>query len=326
MQKNLVTLPKIAPNPTERHISNSKLSHYQRLPSIKPNIKTRFSEVGTNVNKTILSFNEDNNSNSTRNSSLKSTFLASIENFDELLLKYNINPTYERRQTLIKLNNFKKKCSLAIAKNIRSIDAFTKKNEKPSVTFITSSITNKELNLNDKLHIGSTLSFDGQCATLECIEDLIRTKLSAELAKLLKENLKSKFSLKFNKNTYENQSRLIERLSLLLKNKKNSILPVKENSEQNLFRKALISKYIDEGMTLLDEINENFKSSRFQQDYESCTESSFSTNKVADSLYSFNSTSESKSDSTDLLDVNIKKSQKFANRFFEWKRVWLTAF
>jgi hypothetical protein len=245
----------------------------------------------------------------------------SLSFLDSLKYKYSNNPTLERRETITKLNRFKKKCSIALAKTTESVEIFASiKKKKASVKFESPS-DNKLPTANNGPYFGSCLSFDGQFATLSGIEDLVKSKLKAKLDEIFTENT-TRLKLRAYKN--DKKQEIINELKEILVNNDtaNNDSPQQQKNEnngyQNPFRKALISKYIQDGLSLLDEINKFLKTNFSQITQEEI--------KIQESVYSFDYDSSSKSDDINLIDTNLSKTQELANKFKDWKLIWSTAF
>jgi hypothetical protein len=267
-------------------------------------------------NSSRVSFNDEIVSVVQDDSSTSLLFL------DSLKYKYSNNPTLERRETITKLNRFKKKCSIALAKTTESVEIFESiKKKKASVKFESPS-DNKPPPVNNGPHFGSCLSFDGQFATLSGIEDLVKSKLKAKLDEIFSENTTR---LKFRAYKNDKKQEIINELKEILANNDtaNNDSPQQQKNEnngyQNPFRKALISKYIQDGLSLLDEINKFLKTNFSQIAQEEI--------KIQESVYSFDyDSSNSKSDDINLIDTNLSKTQELANKFKDWKLIWSTAF
>jgi hypothetical protein len=245
----------------------------------------------------------------------------SLSFLDSLKYKYSNNPSLERRETITKLNRFKKKCSIALAKTTESVEIFASiKKKKASVKFESPS-DNKLPTSNNGPYFGSCLSFDGQFATLSGIEDLVKSKLKAKLDEIFTENT-TRLKLRAYKN--DKKQEIINELKEILVNNDttNNDSPQQQKNEnngyQNPFRKALISKYIQDGLSLLDEINKFLKTNFSQITQEEI--------KIQESVYSFDYDSSSKSDDINLIDTNLSKTQELANKFKDWKLIWSTAF
>jgi hypothetical protein len=245
----------------------------------------------------------------------------SLSFLDSLKYKYSNNPSLERRETITKLNRFKKKCNIALAKTTESVEIFASiKKKKASVKFESPS-DNKLPTANNGPYFGSCLSFDGQFATLSGIEDLVKSKLKAKLDEIFTENT-TRLKLRAYKN--DKKQEIINELKEILVNNDtaNNDSPQQQKNEnngyQNPFRKALISKYIQDGLSLLDEINKFLKTNFSQITQEEI--------KIQESVYSFDYDSSSKSDDINLIDTNLSKTQELANKFKDWKLIWSTAF
>ena len=333
-EKSTASILKVNPKKIEEielQSESSQVTSNQNSTNLNSIIRKMSGLRGNQLKKATIGFkiNDSNisrvsfNSESTSNQQQVASS-TSISIIDNLKFKYLNNPTLERRATINKLNLFKKKCSIAIAKTTSSIDMFeSNRKKKASVTFDDLADNSKSMYTNNISHFGSCLSFEGQFATLAGIDDLIRNKLNAKL-----DEFRTESTPRFNKKRYE----LINELKLNVVNNKlldNFSPQISENNNgyQNPLRKALISKYIHEGLSLLDEINSTYKIGYYQNVDDENENGIDSKAKLQESMYSFeNDFSSSNNDNNNLIDTSLRKTQEFTNKLIDWKRIWSSAF
>ncbi len=330
--QKLSFVPSILEDETELPILSPRASYkndYKLPPLFAANSRVRRSTIAFNLNNSLLNdkkirssiFKTNDETPRDKNINNKS----SIENFDDLKFKYSQNRALEHRLTIDKMNTFKRKVSIAIAKNVDDEENRNKykQKEKQSLNF---SITEEDGFGNmDKLHVGSLLSFEGQFATLACIDETIKTKIKTRLIELANHTRKSRFELKFNNKTtgYFRKVALIEKLILSLNktNNNNNVLlqpQMNINGFQNPLRKAFISKYIDDGMRLIDESNNILKKSEKDEKDEYSDE-------IIDNNW-YNSSLSLRNEDFEILGVGFKKIYYLIDRFNEWRSLWLKAF
>lgn len=269
----------IAINAVNAFQNNAKKVHFTRV---------RTSSLFHNIeSSSTLSFPSSFNDNSVQKFSINSL----IENFDVMKMKYS-NPTTGHLLTMDKLNAFRRKCSLAIAKDRNWLENSEINQMKNAQNFVSNSSSSFFSNTShktidtSKLHIGSLLSSEGQYATLKCLEDTIKTKLRSCILNMSSRakfrNCRDKASKKI---FYHKVYLLKKALDLINSTKSESVYkqpittttmqnksaPNSQQSSQsnfedyyyssdiNIMQKSIVSKHIESGMNLLDEINSLMK-------------------------------------------------------------------